>query len=258
MTLRENTLVIAILLPCSYAVGGAMGRAAGEDKAVDELLDASFSFPAVIFSVAMIVVIAYWLIVLIGALDIDLLEAHADINTAEVDVDSGAGIAGLLSGIGLGGVPVTVALSLVLAFGWFTSLVGTVVLRGAGFVTAVLVLLWIAIVVAALLVGWFFARLLVLPLRRLFPDDKAPSRHDFVGKLCLIKTSRVDAEFGQAEVTAADGSTALIQVRRHAADEPQEDLTTGSAALIFEYDTGGEFFWVTPYDSSLDPDRSVK
>jgi hypothetical protein len=224
---------------------------------VDGLLDASFSFPAVIFSVAMIVVIVYWLIVLIGALDIDLLDPDIDTDT---DIDTGTdtgGLGALLSGIGLGGVPVTVALSLLIAFAWFTGLVGTVLLRGSGFVTAVLALFWIAIVVAALLVGWCFARMLVLPLRRLFPDAKAPSRHDFVGKLCLIKTSRVDTKFGQAEVTAADGSTALIQVRRHAADEPQESLSTGSAALIFEYDIDGEFFWVTPYDRSLDPDRSV-
>lgn len=224
---------------------------------MDQLLDASFSLPAVVFSVLMIVVIGYWLVVLIGALDIDLLDPDVG-GEADAGSDAEGGLAGLLSGIGLGGVPVTVALSLLIAFAWFTSLVGTVVLRGTGFVTAVLVLLWIAVVVAALLVGWCGARLLVLPLRRLFPDDKAPSRHDFVGKLCLIKTSRVDTEFGQAEVTAADGSTAVIQVRRHAADEPQEALSTGSAALIFEYDIDGEFFWVTPYDASLDPDRSVK
>lgn len=208
---------------------------------MDKLLDASFSFPAVIFSVAMGVVIVYWLIVLIGVLDIDLFDADAE-------VDADGGLAGLLSGIGLGGVPATVALSLLIAFAWFTSLVGTVLVSG---------LFRVAVILAALLVGWIAARMLVLPLRRLFPDDKAPSRNDFVGKLCLIKTSRVDTGFGQAEVTAADGSTALIQVRRHAADEPQEPLSTGSAALIFEYDIDGEFFWVTPYDQSLDPDRTV-
>lgn len=206
-----------------------------------ELLDASFSFPAVIFSVLMVLVIVYWLIVLIGALDIDLLDADAD-------VDAGGGLAGLLSGIGLGGVPVMVALSLLIAFAWFTSLVGTVLVSG---------LLRVAVIIAALVVGWIAARVLVSPLRRLFPDDKAPSRHDFVGKLCLIKTSRVDTEFGQAEVTAADGSTAIIQVRRHDADAPTEPLSAGNAALIFEYDIDGEFFWVTPYDSSLDPDRSA-
>ncbi|WP_460531546.1 hypothetical protein [Flindersiella endophytica] len=231
---------------------------------MEKLLDASFSFPAVIFSVAMILVIVYWLIVLIGALDIDLLDpeigtdigAGTDAGT-DADADSGTGIAGLISGIGLGGVPVTVSLSLLVAFAWFAGLAGTVVLRGTGVGTVVLILIGVAIVVGALVVGWMAARVLVLPLRRLFPDDKAPSRHDFVGKLCLIKTSRVDTGFGQAEVTAADGSTALIQVRRHAADEPQELLATGSAALIFEYDIDGEFFWVTPYDQSLDPDRTV-
>jgi Protein of unknown function (DUF1449) len=220
-----------------------------------ELLDASFSFPAVIFSVLMILVVAYWLIVLIGALDIDLLDP--EIGT-DPDVDAGGGIAGLLSGIGLGGVPVTVGLSLLIAFGWFAGLAGTVFLRGTGLGTAVLTLIGVAVIIAALVVGWLAARVLVMPLRRLFPDDKAPSRHDFVGKLCLVKTSRVDTGFGQAEVTAADGSTAIIQVRRHEADAPTDTLSAGSAALIFEYDIDGEFFWVTPYDASLDPDRTTK
>jgi hypothetical protein len=80
--------------------------------------------------------------------------------------------------------------------------------------------------------------------------------------MCVIRTGRVDLNFGQAEVRAADGSTAVIQVRQMApsperagnqiADSP---LKSGSTALIFEYDADGRFFWVTPYDAELDPDR---
>ena len=65
---------------------------------------------------------------------------------------------------------------------------------------------------------------------------------DFVGSVCVIRTGRVSQTFGQAEVTAADGSSAIIQVRQTGTDT----FKSGTAALIYEYDADGEFFWVTP------------
>jgi hypothetical protein len=82
------------------------------------------------------------------------------------------------------------------------------------------------------------------------------SRRDFVGRMCVIRTSWVDEQFGQAEVRADDGSAANIQVRQMDRNrEAEKPLRVGSTALIFEYDADGEFFWVTPYDAALDPYR---
>ncbi|MFD2356791.1 hypothetical protein ACFSTC_57330 [Nonomuraea ferruginea] len=61
----------------------------------------------------------------------------------------------------------------------------------------------------------------------------------------MIRTGRATPDFGQAEVTAADGSSAVVQVRTTG----QDRLTRGQTALIFEYDADGEFFWVMPYES---------
>ncbi|MCY0955349.1 hypothetical protein OTB16_39185, partial [Streptomyces sp. H27-S2] len=58
-----------------------------------------------------------------------------------------------------------------------------------------------------------------------------------------------DAEFGQAEVAAGDGSTAVVQVRQLGSDP----LMLGSTALLYAYDEAGEFFWVAPFDAALDP-----
>lgn len=59
----------------------------------------------------------------------------------------------------------------------------------------------------------------------------------------------VSTTFGQAEVAAADGSTAVVQVRQHGHD----DLRSGSTALLYAFDEDGEFFWVAPFDPALDP-----
>jgi hypothetical protein len=203
-----------------------------------EFVTVALAFPTVLFSFLLVVVIGYWVLVLVGAV------AHDD---------APDGLDGALAGIGLGGVPVTVALSLLIGLSWFASLAGTVPLRAAAS-GPVLVALSTALLVAALAIAWLGTRLLAAPLRRLFPTTPAASRNDFVGRLCVIRTGRVGPDFGQAEVTAPDGSSAVVQVRRHPG--PADDdgrLTAGSTALIYDLDADSGFFWVTPYPSEQHP-----
>jgi hypothetical protein len=200
---------------------------------VGEFVDAALSFPAVVLGVALIVVVAYWLLVLLGTLDIDLAGGDAG-----GDTDAGDG--DFLDGVGLGGVPVTVTLSVLVLVAWFVTIVGGVLLSdvdGAG-----RVLLGAGVLVVALFAGLLVARLVAVPLRNLYASGPQPSRADFVGRQCVIRTGRVSADFGQAEVTAEDGSSAVIQVRQTG----EHELTAGRLALIFDYDTDGEFFWVAP------------
>jgi hypothetical protein len=75
----------------------------------------------------------------------------------------------------------------------------------------------------------------------------AESRADFVGRTCVIRTGRVTGAFGQAEVHAEDGSSAIVQVRQAGTD----DLHAGVVALLYEYDPAGEFFWVIPFDIAM-------
>lgn len=177
-----------------------------------EFFTAALGFPAAVLSVLLVVVVAYWLLVAFGAADADWVE------------------------LDVGGVPATIGISLLVAFSWFACLAGTVLVgrRSA--------LVDLAVLGGALLVGLVLTRLAMTPLKRLFPADPPASRLDFVGRPCVIRTGRVTQTFGQAEVTAADGSSAVVQVRQAGRDP----LTSGTAALIFDYDADGEFFWVAP------------
>ncbi|GIH89983.1 DUF1449 family protein [Planobispora siamensis] len=200
-------------------------------------VDAALAFPTVLFSFLLVVVVAYWVLVLVGVAGLDGDEA--------VDATEVTGFAGVLSGLGLGGVPVGVTVSLLIVIAWFVSLAGSTLVSGTPALIAVLA--------AALACAWLGTRLIVLPLRRTVPKERVPSRADFVGRTCVIRTGRVSRDFGQAEVTAADGSSALIQVRQTG----DETFLAGGTALIFAYDDAGEFFWVMPYDAELDPDRPI-
>jgi hypothetical protein len=176
----------------------------------------------VIFSVLLVAVVVYWLLVIVGTLDVEI----GDLDVAD--------------GIGLGGVPVTVTMSVLTTVAWFTSLAGTVVIDGLG--TFPKTLLGTVVLLVAVIAGLVAARLVAVPLRRLYVTGGEASRADFVGRECVVRTGSVTESFGQAEVTAADGSSAIIQVRQTG----EHTFAHGHRALIFDYDTDGEFFWVAP------------
>lgn len=203
---------------------------------MSRFVDAALAFPAVLFTFALAVVAGYWLFVLLSGFGFD----------GEADGGADAvGLSGALGRIGLGGAPVAVVVSLLVAIAWFACLAGGVLFAD--------VLGPPGVLAAALVCAWAGTRLVVVPLRRATRLRPAPSRADFVGRTCVIRTGRVSGSFGQAEVTAADGSSALVQVRQTGDDV----FGAGSIALIFAYDAVGEFFWVMPYDAELDPHRPL-
>ncbi|MFH8349914.1 hypothetical protein [Streptomyces sp. NPDC018045] len=186
---------------------------------------AALAFPAVCFTFALLVVAVYWLLVLVGGAGVDIL-------------DGGEGVDGGFAGAT--GLPVTVTLSLGVLIAWAVSLAGAALTESPPLRAAALAL--------ALLTAWAGTRVAVRLARRLLPPERVASRNDFVGRVCVIRTGRVSSDFGQAEVRADDGSTAVIQVRTE-----ETGLTAGSSALIFDYDADGEFFRVAPFDAALDP-----
>jgi hypothetical protein len=181
-----------------------------------DFIHTALSFPTVVFSFLLVMVAAYWLVVVTGLFELD------------DDVPW----------LGLGGVPAGITISLLIAVAWLLTLIGSQFASGG---------LLIAVPFAAAGVAWLAARGLVVPLRRLFPTGGGASRGDFIGRRCVIRTGTATQDFGQAEVTAADGSSAVVQVRTTG----QDRLARGDKALIFEYDADGEFFWVMPYESEL-------
>lgn len=220
-----------------------------------EFTDVVLGFPTVLFGGALVVVVGFWGLVLVGGADAHGPGHHDHMSSdhqggPDGHADGEHGETGLPAGAGLGGVPVTVVLSLLIALAWFLSLAGSAAVDGRGVHGPVRAALSCAVLIGALIGSWALTWLLVRPLRRLFPAEPAPSREDFVGLLCVIRTGRVTDRFGQAEVAAADGSTAIVQVRQNGEDT----FTSGSTGLLYGYEPEGEFFWVAPFDDpAADP-----
>jgi hypothetical protein len=226
-----------------------------------ELLQATFAFPTVIFTFLLGLVVAYWALVIAGALDLDVLDG-ADGATDALDTASDAfttteadGTDGFLGGplpviiteLGLRGVPLTVWLSIFVLISWAVTLLGMRFVGGAAsallgpFVGGALV------TAAGLAVAAAGTAAITRPMRRAFVAPTARSHRSLVGKVCTVTTLRVDGGFGQAEVEDG-GAGLLVQVRCDDAN----DLTRGSQALIFDYDPDEGIFHVSRFDDPVD------
>jgi len=228
-----------------------------------EFLAEILAFPTVVFTVLLGFVLLYWAIVLLGLLEIDVLDPGGTVESVDGALDAaggdagdagdvdGSGLARGLQAIGLSQVPLTMSLSVLVFFGWALSYLGMRFARGlapATWIEARLgeVALGAAIGVVAVLAAFYLTLIAIRPLRPLFVLHNAPLRRSFVGKVCTVTSSRVDGEFGQAEIE--DGGAGLrVDVRCR----EENDLTRGSKALVYHYDAKEEVYHVSPAEKVL-------
>lgn len=209
-------------------------------------MNASLSFPTVIFTIGLGIALIYWVFVLLGALDIDIL-GGGDVSGAAkgigdaVGAAKGVGPKGIDTGdslLGLGRVPITISLSLVLLAGWSASLLG--MYYGTRTIGDYV---WLSLVVLALAVAIALpvAALLVRPLAPVFAVREGKSNKDYVGHVCTVTTGHVDDSFGQA--TIEDGGTVLVISVRC---DRTGALKRGAKALVVEFDTTRQAYIVEP------------
>ncbi len=228
---------------------------------MDELLSIVFSMPTLPWTCLVIASVVYWLTVILGALDVDVLggaegKVMADVGHAHVgdaghahDVghdglaDGAAAkegvLSSLLSALKLRSVPVTVSLSFLSLFGWIVSYVlaknvGPVVPLPA---IAISALVFIASFATSLLATSAAVR----PLAPLFATKQGTKHKDLVGKVVRITTGRVDGRFGEGHL---DDGAAGLQLQVRCADP--DALARDDEALILGWDAKTESFEVEP------------
>lgn len=251
---------------------------------MEEFLAVALSFPTVAFTIPLALACLYWVTVIIGLADIDLLggaeqaadalagkaegivdalaakagaveaaagklESIGDAVTASADaaegaVDGGA-LATLLSALRLRRAPVTVSLSVLFLVGWLTTFFA------ARYLSPLLPLpSWLAGVVClgiGFVVAWPTTALLTFPMGSVYEMRHGVRRVDLVGRVVTITTSRVDAAFGEGEL-ADGGAGLLLQVRSQAPNA----LKRGDEALLISWHAENETYDVEPMTSVLD------
>lgn len=154
-------------------------------------------------------------------------------------------VASLLSLANFRSVPVTVMLSVLVAFTWLLCVMGVGFLPGGlgglpGWILGSLIL------VGAFLLSLPPTAVVIRPLAPFFVVHDAKSHKDMVGRVCQVTTGSVGVKFGQASL-ATDDLDLIVQVRQ----DGEGTLKRGDRALIVAWDPKREAFLVEPYDELM-------
>lgn len=239
------------------------------------LLALAISFPAVIFTVLLGVVLIYWVMVIVGAASVDALGDGAADAAIDGAADAVGGhdlgdvghdgaldaahahgaLSGLLHALRLRAAPATVVMSCIVVFAWVLTMLGMEAAE-ALLPASMLVLAKIVLLVLAPIVALFPTSLALRPLAPIFSVPRAAAHADLVGKLCTVRTGTVTERFGEAMV-GDGGAGVVVRVRVAAGDT----LARGEQAVIVGYDEERQEFTVAPLsaaDEVLDADRRAR
>jgi len=218
-----------------------------------EVFVLALSFPSVVFTVLLGVVLVYWAFVMVGvihlgegsegALDGHLGGGHGhghDLDLADDGDTGGDALAAIMSALHLRSVPATVVISLIVTFGWLVSVVSMqAVTRVAPSLAGPL--LSTAVLIASLVLALPLTSLAARPLAKVFAPRAAPAKSDFIGRTCVIRTGSVTDKLGEA--TLHDGGAGLVLRVRI---DGGKQLGRGEQALIVDYDSERETYLVEP------------
>ena len=208
---------------------------------MNEIINAIISFPGIVPSVLLAVLMIFGLISLLGLLDFHHIgpDWHIDFNhDAHVD-----GIPDLLVSIGFGRMPFFIVISAIV-FAWWVLLM-TAQLYVVPLIPLPNWLTGVLVLIGSFLAALPIAAMIVKPLKPLFANrDDGARPLDFIGRACKISTGSVDEKFGQAVVNVNAGSHHVVQVWARTPNA----LIRGSNALILQFDASSKRFEVESYD----------
>lgn len=210
---------------------------------MEQLFDVASQFPTLIYSVLLGIVVVYWLVGMLGLIDLDFSgDAELDIDVdGDVDVSIG-GVTGLLLTFGLTGVPFTLVISIIILICWLIS-----------FYLQFYLLTWLPD-------GWLYylfgtlssfivflislpiTAIAIRPLKGMFKSVEAATSNHLVGKEATVATSKVSETFGQARLFN-NGAEILVDVRC----DPEHTLKMGDNVLVIEYLQENHAYIVAPY-----------
>ena len=181
----------------------------------------------------LLVCLAYWLMVIVGAIGVDAIDIDFDTDLGVLDVDGDfdthtGGFSSFAELMHLNHVPVVLVGSVFAMLFWIACICGNRLLNPGGNI-----LIGLAIGSVNVAVCLFLTRLIIGPFAEGFkPHENDTTRDRMIGMIGVVTTSEVTETFGQVSIKL-DGPELVINART-APD--QTDLGKGDAAKILAYD----------------------
>ncbi|MDE4455640.1 hypothetical protein [Psychrobacter sp. DAB_AL62B] len=191
-------------------------------------------YPTVIFTGLVMFVTLYWLVSLIGMVDMDTVEfgdSGSDTNVS--DLSSTGFFTGLMLKFGLYGVPLIIILSLVSLIGWLLSYVYTSFLHQRIDSGILYYLFGTGALVFVLVVSMWLTGIIISPIRKSIAKIPKRNAANNIGKTAIVRTLSVTDKHGEAELN--DGGAGLILKIRRDSDSVELPLKQGDKVVLVEY-----------------------
>ena len=212
-----------------------------------ELLEFAFSGINLVPTILMIFVIIYWLIVILGVIDIDSLDFDLDLDLdmdadmdadVDADVDMG-GLSSVLAFFNIGHMPLMVFVTFFTLPLWAITLLANEAFGGGS------ILIGLAVLLGTAFVSLFIAKFLTIPIAKFYRKVKENTEavKNIVGKICTAKLPITPDQTGQAEIKV-NGTSVLINVRTREGLSVQK----GSTALVIDFNEAQKVYYVEPYN----------
>lgn len=203
------------------------------------------SFPTMIFTFLVLLSMLFWLSSFMGlvdadALDIDLPEIDGQMAMNSSEGESfGEVFVAFLTKLGLGGVPVTIVITLIGFVGYLTSYYLAYL---SEFILGITLTKWIVgipIFIVALYLAVRVTALAIRPLRKFYLKVSQHVEKKILGQTALVRSLRLDAQRG--EVDFDDGGAGLILKAKVRGDT---EFKKGDRVVLLEYVAEGGFYYV--------------
>lgn len=190
------------------------------------------SFPTVIYTVLLIICALYWIVAVLGLVELDVLDFDLDGDIDAADSTSAQeGIAGLLHKLGLNGVPLTIIMTIITIIGWLLCYYATffgakllpdlgLIQLGAGLITFIVATYTTILITAQL----------IKPLRSMFHKLDYDETKHILGQTVIVRSSVVTRERGEAELN--DGGAGLLLNIRATGDDK---FAKGDEVVVVEH-----------------------
>ena len=205
-----------------------------------DLLHAAVSAPNIIPTALLVFVLVYWLVVILGAIDLDFFDIDVEME-AEADVDGEFSVSWLnhaLAFFNLGQVPFMLFMTFWILPVWVMSVLGNHYLGNESLGFGLLLL------IPVLVVGLFIAKFLTAPFVRLFGklDSDVEHNKSLIGSMCTVTSAASASRTGQARIVT-NGAPLLLNVQT----PDGLNMQNGDTGMVIDYEPQRNVYLVEPY-----------
>ncbi|MCP4262512.1 MAG: DUF1449 family protein [Planctomycetes bacterium] len=221
-----------------------------------DLIQTAFSPVNAVITVLLILNVIYWIVVILGALDVDFLDIELPDSGLEVDSDIDVDVdaegevdialshhsilCSVLHFFYVGEVPIMLLSSILILSMWTLCMFGNHYFNPrSSFLLAV------PIYATSLVASLFICRIFAMPLKKVYDmfnkDYNAPKK--VIGRICIVATTSVSDKMGQAEIKTKGAPIVLNVI-----SDGEHVFHKGDEAVVVSRDNEKGIYIIAPLD----------